>query len=57
MREKYISFAQLVLLSLCNFERSVFTFQCLNDKIHNYVKKKKPYSQLNCELFHSQIEK
>ena len=30
---KYISFAQLVLLSLYIF---LFTFQFLNDKIHNY---------------------
>ena len=29
----------LVLLSLYIFEGSVFTFQFLNDKIHNYVKK------------------
>ena len=26
----------LVLLSLYNFEESEFTFQFLNDKIHNY---------------------
>ena len=35
-REKCISFAQLVLLSLYIFEGSVFTFQFLNDKIHKY---------------------
>jgi hypothetical protein len=35
--EKHISFAQLVLLSLHIFEGSVFTFQFLNDEIHNYV--------------------
>ena len=29
----------LVLLSLYFFDGSVFTFQFLNDKIHNYVKK------------------
>ena len=40
MREKYIS-----LLSLYIFEESVFTFQFLNDKIHNYVKKNH-----NCEF-------
>ena len=34
-REKYVSFAQFVYF----FEGSVFTFQFLNDKIHNYVKK------------------
>ena len=39
MREKCISFAQLVLLSLYIFWGSVFTFQFLNYKIHKYVKK------------------
>ena len=29
----------------------VFTFQFLNDDIHNYVKKH------NCEFYHTQIEK
>ena len=48
-REKYISFAQLVLLSLYFFEGSVFTFQFWNDKIHNYVKKN--------IIYHSKIEK
>ena len=38
-REKYISFAHLVLFSLYIFEESVFTFLFLNDKLHNYVKK------------------
>ena len=40
-REKYISFAHLVLFSLYIFEESVFTFLILflNDKLHNYVKK------------------
>ena len=38
-RVKYISFAQLVLFSLYIFEGSEFTFQFLNDKIHNYPKK------------------
>ena len=47
----------LVLLSqFCSicifFEESVFTFRFLNDKIHNYVKKKH-----NCEFYHSKIEK
>ena len=42
-REKYISFAQLVLLSLYIFEGSVFTFQFLNDK-HTFLKK-----YTNCE--------
>ena len=37
MREKYINFAHSVLLSLYIFDGSVFTFQFLNDKIHNYV--------------------
>ena len=37
-REKYISFVQLVLLSFYFFEGSVFTFQFLNDRMHNYVK-------------------
>ena len=32
-REKYNSFAQFVYF----LEGSVFTFQCFNDKIHNYV--------------------
>ena len=36
-REKYISFAQLVLLICIFFLGSVFTFPFLNDKIHNYV--------------------
>ena len=40
MREKYVCFAKLVLLSVYIFEESVFTFQFLNDKIHNYVKQK-----------------
>ena len=38
MREIYISFGQLVLLSFYIFEGSVSTFQFLSDKIHNYVK-------------------
>ena len=36
LREKYISFAHLILHSLYFFLREVFTFQFLNDKIHNY---------------------
>ena len=49
MREKCISFAQFVHIF---FERSVFTFQFLNDEIHNYVKKRD-----DCEFHHSKIEK
>ena len=37
--EKFISFAQLVLLSLYIFWGKCVYFQFLNDKIHNYVKK------------------
>ena len=37
MREKYVCFAKLVLLSVYIFEESVFTFQYLNDKIHNNI--------------------
>ena len=52
-REKWISFAQLVLLSLYIFRgKCVFTFQFLSDKIHRYVKK--PH---NFEFYHSKIEK
>ena len=36
------------------FEGSVFTFQFLNDKVHNNVKKN--YIP-NCEFYHSKIEK
>jgi hypothetical protein len=35
-REKYISFAHLLLLSTF-YEGSLFTFRFLNDKIHSYV--------------------
>ena len=35
MRNKCSSFAQLVLLLLYIFDGSVFTFQFMNDKIHN----------------------
>ena len=34
------------------FEGSVFTFQFINHKIHNHVKKKH-----NCEFYHSKIER
>ena len=49
MREKYISFAQFAyfLREVC-----IDTFQCLNDRIHNYLKKKH-----NCKFYHSKIEK
>ena len=45
MREKYISFAQYVYF----FEGSVFTFQFLNDKIRNYVKKTLPSKNIQTE--------
>ena len=44
----------LVLLSLYFFDGSVFTFQFLNDKIHNYVKKIYKLSKTN--IFFSRFE-
>ena len=55
--EKYISFAQLVLLSF--FDESVFTFQFLNDKIalHCIASTKNKYIKLNTktQIFFSNI--
>ena len=50
-REKYSSFAQLVLPVCIFFEGSVFTFQFLNDESDKWIVLN------NCEFYHSKIEK
>ena len=52
MRENYVSFAKLVLLSFCISWGKCVYFSILNDKIHSYV-----FFDINCEFCHTNIEK